>query len=356
MSWPRPDGISFPDRYDEVLPTLGEMVRALAPHERVNVNIRDGEVEDIARKVIGDVPNVFYHRIPAYEPWCRDHGPIFIKRGYDLAVVDWKYNAWGGKYPPYDEDDAVPQRVAGLLGLPLFSPGIVMEGGALDVNGAGALLTTESCLLNPNRNPQLSQKQIEQYLVDYLGVTTVLWLGKGIVGDDTDGHVDDLARFVNPTTVVTAVETDPQDNNYGPLQENLNRLRAMRDQDGRPLRIVELPMPGAVEYEGQRLPASYANFYIANEVVLLPTYRNHKNDTAALKILQELFTDRRVIGIDSSNLIWGLGSFHCLTQQQPASYPRDGGLLLLEPVVDRHKHSVSGSPDSSENQHGDDAY
>lgn len=319
LSWPRPDGISFPDRYDEVLPALREMVRALAPHERVNVNVREEEIEAIARKVIGDLPNVSYHRIPSYEPWCRDHGPIFVKRGHDLAIVDWKYNAWGGKYPPYDEDDAVPQRMAELLGLPVFSPGIVMEGGALDVNGVGTLLTTEACLLNPNRNPQLNKQQIEQYLMDYLGVTNVLWLGSGIVGDDTDGHVDDLARFVNPTTVVAAVESDAQDENFRPLQENLKRLRAMRDQNGRPLRIVELPMPGAVEYEGQRLPASYANFYIANDVVLLPTYRDHKNDSAALKILQELFTDRHVIGIDSTNLIWGCGSFHCLTQQQPAS-------------------------------------
>ena len=189
----------------------------------------------------------------------------FVKRDRELAVVDWNYNAWGGKYPPFDEDDAVPQRVAELLGLPVFSPGIVMEGGALDVNGEGTLLTTEACLLNPNRNPQLNKQQIEQHLKDYLGVTTVLWLGSGIVGDDTDGHVDDLARFVNPTTVVTVVEQDPQDDNYRPLQENLKRLRTMRDQDGRALRIVELPMPGMVEHEGQRLPASYANFYIANE-------------------------------------------------------------------------------------------
>ena len=319
MSWPRPDGISFPNRYDEVLPTLRELVCALAPRERVKINVRDQETEDIARTTVGDVPNVSYHRIPSYEPWCRDHGPVFIKRGHDLAVVDWKYNAWGGKYPPFDEDDAVPQCVAELLGLQLFSPGIVMEGGALDVNGAGTLLTTEACLLNPNRNPQLNKQQIEQYLMDYLGVTTVLWLGNGIVGDDTDGHVDDLARFVNPSTVVAAVESNPQDENFRPLQENLKRLRTMRDQDGRLLRIVGLPMPGVVEHEGQRLPASYVNFYTANGIVVLPTYRDRKNDAAALKILQELFPDRQVLGIDSTNLVWGRGSFHCLTQQQPES-------------------------------------
>jgi len=194
----------------------------------------------------------------------------------------------------------------------------VMEGGALDVNGEGTLLTTEACLLNPNRNPQLDQRQIEQCLMDYLGVTNVLWLGQGIAGDDTDGHVDDLTRFVNPTTVVTVVEADPQDDNFLPLQENLKRLRTMRDQEGRPLQIVELPMPGIVEWEGQRLPASYANFYIANDVVLLPTYRHRKNDAEAIRIIQELFPGRQVVGMDSTNLIWGLGSFHCLTQQQPA--------------------------------------
>ena len=301
LSWPRPDGISFPSRYEEVLPTLADMVRALAPHEQVNINVRNDEVEAIARRAVGVIPNVIYHRIPSYEPWCRDHGPIFLKKicnpqsairnatASSLAVVDWAYNAWGGKYPPYDDDDLVPQRVAALLGLPLFSPGIVMEGGALDVNGEGTLLTTEACLLNPNRNPQLNRHQIEQYLGDYLGVTNILWLGSGIVGDDTDGHVDDLARFVNPTTVATVVERDPQDVNFEPLQENLNRLRGMRDEEGQPLRIVELPMPGIVEYEGQRLPASYANFYIANDIVLLPTYRQRESDTAATQILQDFF-------------------------------------------------------------------
>jgi agmatine deiminase len=225
LSWPRPDGISFPDRYDEVLPTLGEMVRTLARHERVEINVRSDEVDAIARKTIGKTQNVRFHRIPSYEPWCRDHGPIFVKRGKKLAVVDWDYNAWGGKYPPFDDDDAVPQRIAELLKLPLFQPGIIMEGGSLDVNGDGLLLTTEACLLNKNRNPKLSKKQIENHLKAYLGVTQIIWLGDGIVGDDTDGHVDDLARFVSKNTVVTVVEEDPADDNYAPLQENLKRLR-----------------------------------------------------------------------------------------------------------------------------------
>jgi len=312
LSWPRPDGISFPDRYDEVLPTLGEIVRTLALHEQVEINCRNDEVEAIARKTIGNVPNVFFHRIPSYEPWCRDHGPIFVKRDHELAIVDWGYNAWGGKYPPYDDDDAVPQRIAEILRLPLFQPGIVMEGGSIDVNGYGLVLTTEACLLNPNRNPRLSKQQIERCLMDYLGVMKVVWLGDGIVGDDTDGHVDDLTRFVNPTTVVTVVEEDPQDENYEPLQENLQRLRRTK------LNIVELPMPGLVDYNGQRLPASYANFYVANGIVLLPTYRHEGNDRRAREILQQAFPDRRVVPLDSTNLVWGLGSFHCLTQQQPA--------------------------------------
>jgi len=331
LSWPRPDGISFSNRYEEVLPTLGELVRAIAPHERVDINARNEQVESIARRTVGEnVKNVFYHRIRSYEPWCRDHGPIFVNKirgsisefrnstASPLAVIDWAYNAYGNKYPLYDDDDAVPQRVADLLKLHVFSPNIVLEGGSIDVNGQGSLLTTTSCLLNPNRNPYLNQQQIEQYLRDYLGAENILWLDGGIDGDDTDGHVDNLARFVNPTTVVTVVEPDLLDVNYQPLQENRNRLQTMRDQDGQLLRVVELPTPGLVEYGGRRLPASYANFYIANNVVLLPTYRNPATDKLALDTLQDLFPNRRVVGMDSTSLIWGLGSFHCLTQQQPA--------------------------------------
>jgi agmatine deiminase len=232
-------------------------------------------------------------------------------------VVDWGYNAWGNKYPPFDLDDQVPTHVAKLRGLPLFEPGIVMEGGSLEVNGRGTVLTTEACLLNPNRNPHLNKTQIEGYLRDFLGVRHILWLGDGIEGDDTDGHVDDLARFVSHDTIVTVVEEDPADNNHAVLQENLERLRHMRDQDGQLFRIVELPMPRRIEVEDQRLPASYANFYIANDRVIVPTFRD-RNDAVALERLQRQFTDRRVVGIDSSDLIWGLGSFHCISQQEPA--------------------------------------
>ena len=326
LTWPRREGISFPDRFDPIPGYWVRMTELLSQHEAVHINVFDdaqeaevGELLSRARMVAHE--RVSMHRFPAYEPWCRDHGPIFVTREVvgrrELAVVDWGYNAWGNKYPPCDLDDAVPRHVADLLGVPLFEPGMVLEGGSIEVNGRGTLLTTESCLLNPNRNPHLNRDQIEQYLCDYLGVTHILWLGDGIVGDDTDGHIDDLARFVNPTTVVTVVEQDPADENYQVLQENIARLGTMRDQDNRPLRVVTLPMPRPAFYKQQRLPASYANFYIANSIVLLPTF-DDPNDQVAQVILQELFPDRRVVGIPSLDLIWGLGAFHCVTQQQPA--------------------------------------
>jgi len=325
LTWPRPEGISFPDRYDAVPSVYAEFIRHLVAVEEVNINVWNAEKEDWVRGLLRDrgVPlgRVRFHHFPAYEPWCRDHGPIFLVRDRagrrERAVVDWDYNAWGGKYPPFDLDDAVPRHVARLRGLPLHSPGIVMEGGSIEVNGAGTLITTEACLLNPNRNPDLDRARIEDHLKAYLGVTHILWLGDGIVGDDTDGHIDDLTRFVDPGTVVTVVEEDPQDENHGLLQENLDRLKTMTDQSGNPLRVVELPMPGVVEHEGQRLPASYANFYIANGLVLMPTYRN-PNDVRALDVLRSVFPRHRVEGIDSTDLIWGLGSFHCISQQEPA--------------------------------------
>ena len=324
FTWPRIEGISFPDKYDTVPPVYAELIRHLVQVEEVNINVWNADMEQwvrgLLRKERVPLERVSFHHFPAYEPWCRDHGPIFVARERngqrERAIVDWGYNAWGNKYPPFDLDDAIPQHVAKLRGLPLFSPGIVMEGGSIEVNGRGTLLTTESCLLHPNRNPTLSKTQIEQHLRDYLGVTHFIWLGDGIAGDDTDGHIDDMTRFVNATTVVTAVEKDASDANFAPLQENLRQLRDATDQDDRPLRVVELPMPGVIEYQGQRLPASYANFYIANEIVLVPTYR-HANDRAAIEILQREFKDRRVIGVDSTELIWGLGSFHCITQQEP---------------------------------------
>ncbi len=325
LSWPRPDGISFPDKYDSVPPVYAQLIRHLAGVEDVNINVWNADMEGRVRELLirnqTPLDRVRFHHFPTYEPWCRDHGPIFLVRDRggprERAVVDWDYNAWGGKYPPYDLDDAVPRRVAALRGLPLFSPGMVLEGGSIEVNGRGIVLTTTACLLNANRNPSLGKGEIENFLLNYLGAERVLWLGEGIAGDDTDGHIDDLSRFVSADTIVTAVEEDPRDANHAVLQDNLRRLRTFKNTGGGPFRIVELPMPGVVEYEGRRLPASYANFYIANRLVLVPTYR-HRNDRVALEILGREFPGRRVVGVDSTDLIWGLGSFHCITQQEPA--------------------------------------
>jgi agmatine deiminase len=341
LSWPRREGISFPDSFDRVLPTLRAMVEALIESEHVCINVCNGAHEAEARSALGGLPmeRITFYRIPTNEPWCRDHGPVFLVRDRErwsrlapeprdafrregapppLAIVDWDYNAWGNKYPPFDLDEVVPTRVAEILQVPAFYPRMVLEGGSIDVNGAGSLLTTESCLLNKNRNPDLSRKQIEQRLRDYLGVREVLWLGDGIVGDDTDGHIDDLARFVSERTVTAVVEEDRGDENYEPLQENLARLREMKIS-GRKLDILALPMPKKIVREGLRLPASYTNFYIGNTCVLVPTFAD-PNDEPALSILQNLFPERHVIGIDCGELIWGLGTFHCLTQQQPAVY------------------------------------
>lgn len=325
LTWPRPEGISFPDRYDDVPPVYARFIRELVRGEEVNINVWDEDMAGGIRELLAShrVPldRVRCHLFPAYEPWCRDHGPIFLtrrssSRTLEKAIVDWRYNAWGGKYPPYDLDDDIPKHVAKLRTLPLFSPDMILEGGAIDVNGCGDLLTTEACLLHPNRNPTLNRDQIETFLRQFLGVQRVHWLGEGIVGDDTDGHVDDLARFVAKDTIVTLVEEDPLDENHALLQDNLTRLGLLRGEGGEPFRIVQLPTPGVIEHEGQRLPASYANFYIANAAVIVPTFR-HSNDAKAVSILQSLFPDRPVMGLDSTNLIWGLGSFHCISQQEP---------------------------------------
>jgi agmatine deiminase len=295
------------------------LVTALVESEQVCINVCNGAHEAEAHRVLRGLPmeRISFHLIPTNEPWCRDHGPIFLTRDRDpkLAVVDWDYNAWGNKYPPFNLDEVVPTRVAEILRIPVFYPHIILEGGSIEVNGAGALLTTESCLLNKNRNPNLSRDEIEGRLRDYLGVRDIFWLGDGIAGDDTDGHIDDLARFVSERTVVAVVEEDRADENYEPLQENLARLRQMKIEKDN-VEVVTLPMPKKIVREGLRLPASYANFYIANSCVLVPTFADPADETA-LSILRNLFPDRRVIGIDCRELIWGLGTFHCLTQQQP---------------------------------------
>ncbi len=324
LSWPHRES-SWPGRFEPVPAVFAEIVRHLAESEEVHINVADESLEGRARAVLrrSAVPStsIFFHHHPTNDAWCRDHGPIFVNRthggGSEQIILDWGYNAWGGKYPPFDDDDRIPSRIGAALGIPVVEPGIVLEGGSIDVNGRGTLLTTESCLLHPNRNGGLGREEIERYLRDYLGVRHILWLGQGIEGDDTDGHVDDLTRFVDPTTVVTVVEDDPADANYRPLRDNLDRLRAMTDQDGRPLDVVTLPMPRAMYQDDQRLPASYANFYIANGVVLMPAYDPERDDEARAT-LQRVFPHRRVIPIDCTDLVWGLGSIHCVTQQWPA--------------------------------------
>ena len=343
FSWPRPEGISFPDKYHTIPENLARIIREIVPRESVEINVPNGNYEYLVREQLREhgcpLDNIRFHHIKTNESWCRDHGPAFVlapkpaKRRRDInrdgsylfspgscegAVVDWGFNAWGGKYPPFDDDDQVPTRIAEELKLPVFYPGIVMEGGAVDFNGAGTVMTTTSCLLNKNRNPHLGQAQIEQYLKDFYGQRHVIWLGEGIAGDDTDGHIDDLARFINPTTVVIGVEDDPKDENYKVLRENLKRLRKLKDQDGRPFEIIEIPMPGVVKHDGQRLPATYVNFYFVNGALLVPTYRHKRNDKKALDILQRHLPNHQVIGIDCVELIWGLGAIHCLSQQQPS--------------------------------------
>ncbi len=322
LSWPHKEA-SWPGKLDTVYAPYCEFIKVVAKGEKVRININDEETKAFAiselEKVGADLTQVEFFLQPTNDAWCRDHGPAFLLRnhGAEKAVVDWDYNAWGDKYPPYHLDDVIPTTIAKHFNLPLFNPGIVMEGGSVEFNGAGTILTTTACLLNKNRNPHLSKEQIEQYLLEFYGAEQVLWLGDGIVGDDTDGHIDDITRFVNANTVLTVVESNPLDDNYQLLHENLEALRAMRLPNGEALNIITLPMPSPVIHEDTRLPASYANFYIANKVVVVPTFRD-VNDGPALEIIRNAFPDREVVGIDSTDIIWGLGSFHCLSQQEPA--------------------------------------
>ena len=264
--------------------------------------------------------NVTIFQIPTVDVWMRDYGPTFVIRDSQeraLAFNDCIFNGWGGKYESYEEDEQIAKEIASLLRVPVFNHPVVLEGGSIEVNGLGTCLTTEQCLLNKNRNPHMSRREIEEFLKDSLGVDQVIWLGQGIVGDDTDGHIDDIARFVNPATIVCIVEENSKDTNYSLLQQNLERLQAARDQNDHKLSIVPLPCPGPVYYEGALLPASYANFYIANGVVLVPLF-DDPCDVKALGILQELFPDRKVVGLPCKAVVAGLGAIHCVTQQEPA--------------------------------------
>lgn len=322
LSWPHKEA-SWPGKIESIYPIYCQFIRFVAEGEKVNINVVDEAMKckaiDCLQKADADLTNIQFFIHPTNDAWCRDHGPAFLinpEAEQKKIILDWGYNAWGGKYPPYDLDDNIPTLVGAHYKIPVVYPGIVMEGGSVDFNGKGTVLTTTSCLLNPNRNPHLNRQQIEEYLQNYYGVSNILWLGDGIAGDDTDGHIDDITRFVNEDTVVTVVEENRKDENYAPLQENLKLLSKMRLENGKLLTVIELPMPSAVIYEDQRLPASYANFYISNKYVIVPTYRD-KQDDRALDILQKCFSDRKVIGLDSWDIIWGLGSFHCLSQQEP---------------------------------------
>lgn len=321
LAWPHKED-SWPGKIERIPPVFVEMVRALVTGEDVRILVRSedevAEVRDHLLAASVDCSRVELLVVPTDDAWIRDHGPVFVVHpDAPAAVVDWGYNAWGGKYPPWDLDVRVASQVAAHLGLRRFEPGMILEGGSIDGDGEGTVLTTESCLLHPNRNPGLDRHTIEDGLRTYLGVEKVLWLGDGIVGDDTDGHVDDLTRFVGPGAVVTAVEEDESDANFAALSDNRRRLESMTDARGRRLIVTPLPMPRAV-FEGEdRLPASYANFYIGNAVVLVPTFEDPA-DERALEIFRTCFPSRRIVGIDARDLVWGLGAFHCLTQQQPA--------------------------------------
>jgi len=317
LSWPH-NRETWPGKFAPVPARFAQLVRTLAAFEPVQVLAGGEAVMREAREHLAGTANLTLHDIPTNDAWARDHGPTFLQGppGVAPALVDWRYNAWGGKYPPYDLDDAVPRRIAERSGYRRFAVDMVMEGGAIDSNGRGTLLASETCLLHPGRNPGRTRAEIESCLTAYCGVRQVLWLTGEMAGDDTDGHVDQLARFVAPTTVVAAVESDPSDVNYGPLQENLRHLRRLSDQDGRPLEIVELPMPAPISFAGQRLPASYVNFYIANGVVVVPQF-DDPADAVARETLSALFPDRQVRGLPATDIVLGLGALHCLTQQQP---------------------------------------
>ncbi len=319
LAWPH-DPTTFPDCVEKVEDTYVQIIKHIHESEIVNLFVKDEDMKLKATKLLMhegvNLEKIRFFVFDYADVWFRDYGPTFIVNNKgELAMVNWIFNTWGEKYDELLKDKQVPQVINKEMRLNCFKPGIVLEGGSIDVNGKGTLLTTEQCLLNKNRNPNLKKADIEQFLKDNLGVTHFIWLKKGICGDDTDGHIDDLARFVNPTTIVCAYEEDEKDENYSILKENYELLLKSVDQDGNKLNIVKLPMPGNVEKEC-RLPASYTNFYIGNNKVLVPIF-NQKNDRKALEILQKLFPDKKIVGINCTDLVNGYGTIHCISQQQP---------------------------------------
>ena len=330
LTWPHCEE-TWPGKLESVFPAYVAMIDALRPGEVVHVNTLDEQHREQVDRLLavegiatGPGTSVHLHIVPTDDEWIRDYGALFVTRKGGIAATDWLFNAWGDKYDRIHKNNAVPEAMAGFLNCPSFSLPIVMEGGSIDVNGRGTALSTESCLLNENRNPALDKRDVEQWLLAGLGVRNVVWLGDGIAGDDTDGHIDDITRFVAADTVVTVVEEDPADDNYAPLRDNLERLHGHVQPDGSRLRVVELPMPAPLYHEDQRLPASHANFYIGNRTVLLPTFGGPSDD-AARDVLQALFPDRTIAGIPAADLVWGLGACHCLTQQVPALPADDAG-------------------------------
>ena len=326
LAWPHHRN-DWPGKFEPIPWVYAEILRHLSRHERVDLIVNNAAWERTARGTLSKAgalnQNVHFHRWPTNRVWTRDSGCTFTKHGHSLRGIKWRFNAWA-KYPNWQHDEKIGSAMAESVGAeeirPLFGKQrVVLEGGSIDVNGCGTLLTTEECLLSKvqQRNPKMKRSDYENVFAEYLGIKKVIWLGSGVAGDDTHGHVDDITRFVSPDTVVTAVESNPDDPNYEPLRENIRRLREGGDQAGKPLSIVELPLPAPVIFSGQRLPASYANFYIANGIVLAPVF-NDPNDRIALDILADLFPDREIVGIYCGDLVWGFGAIHCMTQQQPA--------------------------------------
>lgn len=321
LSWPHKRA-SWPGQFRPVPYTFAKIVAAISRFEKVRVNASaalHARAKRLCAAAGADMARVSFYNHPTNDAWCRDHGPIFVKhrRTGEVALTDWRYNAWGDKYPPYDLDNAIPPSIARKLKLRRFENDMVLEGGSIDVNGEGLLLTSEQCLLHRNRNPHLTRAEIERNLRDFLGVKRVLWVGEGIVGDDTDGHIDDITRFFKPDGFVTVVEKNSRDPNHRILEDVLERLRSFRTPAGRKFEIVTLPMPKPFAFQGQRVPASYANFLIINGAVLVPTFRQPRRDTEVCETLGACFPGREIIPIDCYHLIWGLGTLHCISQQQP---------------------------------------
>ena len=322
LSWPH-NLATWPGQFRPIPGVFAGIVAQISRFEPVRINCAadlQPRAQRLCEQAGADMARVTFYQHPTNDAWCRDHGPIFVKndRSGEVAVTDWVHNAWGGKYPPYDLDNKIPPSIAKKLGMRRFENDMVLEGGSIDVNGQGLLLTSEQCLLNKNRNPELTREAIERNLQDYLGVKRVLWVGEGIVGDDTDGHIDDITRFFKPDGFVTVMEKNKRDPNHRLLEENLERLKGFRTPAGKKFEIVKLPMPKPFGFRGQQVPASYANFLIINGAVLVPQFRQKQRDAEVCGILGDCFPGREIIPVDCYQLIWGLGTLHCISQQQPA--------------------------------------